>query len=141
MACVVMPTTQFLFSGGCCRFPIVGRRLTPAWPRRNQRPRSFPARRVEVLGDCGSVKILQYERLLRGSAAAKGLSRCGRLHHRRGIHHSNRFRGFPGMGIPKLGISLGSRASADGISNRIDSGLGLRCHSARYSRNSGAHHI
>ena len=96
---------------------------------------------MEVLDDCASVSNLtSYERLLRGSAAAKSLSRRRRLHHRCGIHHSDRFGGFSGVGVAKLDIAPCRRALVDRISDRIDSGLGLRRHSARYSRNASAYH-
>ena len=67
------------------------------------------------------VTVPHHERLLRGVAAAKSLSRCGRLHHRRGIHHSDRFGGFSGMGIAKLDVASCGRAFADRISDRVDS--------------------
>jgi hypothetical protein len=86
------------------------------------------------------VTVRHHERLLRGSAAAKSLSRCGRVHHRGGIYRPDRVRRFSGVGIAKLDIAPCGRALVDGISHRIDSGVGLRRHSARNSRNSGACH-
>ena len=77
----------------------------------------------------------QYERLLRGVAAAKSLSRRGRLHHRCGIHHSDQFGGFSSMGITKLGVPSGRRALVGRFSGRIDSRVGLRRHAARHPRN------
>src|SRR5215813_2229458 len=38
------------------------------------------------------LNLTSYGWLLRGRAAAKSLSGCGRLYHRRGIYYSNRFR-------------------------------------------------
>src|SRR5262245_34202085 len=62
-------------------------------------------RRGQVLGDCALARNLtRYDRLLRGSAAAKSLSRCSRLRHRCGIRHSNLFGGFPRLGVTKLDI-------------------------------------
>src|SRR5215468_5742421 len=79
------------------------------------------------------LNLTSYERLLRRGAAAKSLSGCGRLYHRRGIYYSNRLRRFSRVAVAKLGISPGSRAFADWVPDCAHPCMGLRRHAARNS--------
>src|SRR5262245_25292395 len=79
------------------------------------------------------LNLTSYGWLLRGRAAAKSLSSCGRLYHRRRIYYSNRFRRFSRVAIAELDASSCGRAFADWVSDCAHPCLGLRRYAARNS--------
>src|SRR5215510_11327443 len=84
------------------------------------------------------LNLTSYGWLLRGRAAAKSLSGCGRLYHRRGIYYSNRFRRFSRVAIAELDASSCGRAFADWVSDCAHPCLGLRRYAARNSGHANA---
>src|SRR5262245_10100953 len=75
-----------------------------------------------------------YERLLRGSTTAQGLSSRRSLRYRRRIYHSDQLRCLPCVGTAKLGVPSGRRVFAHRVSDLVDSRLVLRPHSGGNSR-------
>src|SRR5262249_20087855 len=105
-------------------------------PRESRNADPTQARRVGVLDD-GSVNLedvlTTYERLLCGVAASESLSRRGCLCHRRGIHHSNWFCGFSGVGIAELDAASCRRTFVSRFSGRAYPRMGVRRDAARNS--------
>ena len=74
---------------------------------------------------------LSHERLLRGVAAAKGLSCRRGLHRRRRILDSNRLGGVSSMGIAELEFATRDCAFVNRFSDCSYTRLGIRHHAAR----------
>src|SRR5262245_43477396 len=77
---------------------------------------------------------LYHERLLRGVAAPKGLWCCRGLHCRRGILDSNGFGGVSSVGIAQLEFAPRDCAFVNWLSDRRNTCLGIRHHTARDPR-------
>ena len=78
-----------------------------------------------------------YERLLRGSAAAKSIPRRRRLHCCRRVHDSNRLGRVSSVGTAELEFAASDCALVNRLSDRANPGLGLRHDAARNSRRGG----
>src|SRR5215813_1595874 len=73
---------------------------------------------------------IYYDRLFRGVAAAKSLSRRGRLHRRRGVLDSNSLGRVSSLGVAKLEFAPRHCGIVNRVSDRAHSGMDIRSHRA-----------
>src|SRR5262245_14920234 len=95
-----------------------------------------PASVCVYIEDCTIISANQnstYDRLLRGGKTAQGLSGGGGLHYCCRRNHPTRFCYVSSLGIAKLVAATGNSVAASRISNRSDSCVGVRHHTARHS--------